>query len=140
MRGFPTQSADPRLYGAGLANFVFISDLGGTPLRTQSADAGTSVALNDASGRAFLQVSNIGAGNDRSAAVTRTFQYEDAGLPGRLLGITEQAAGDSACITERFVRGGNSADEQSHNLAGQLVSHYDPAGLLSTSSISLSGV
>ncbi|QOV62597.1 RHS repeat protein [Kosakonia pseudosacchari] len=139
-RGLPSQSADPRLYAAGLANFVFISDLGGTPLRTQSADAGTSVVLNDAAGRTVLQVSNIGAGNDRSATVTRAFQYEDASLPGRLLGITEQAAGDSAHVTERFIRGGNSADEQNHNLAGQLVGHYDPAGLLSTNSISLSGV
>ncbi|WBU50858.1 RHS repeat protein [Kosakonia pseudosacchari] len=135
VRGFPAQSADPRLAAAGLVNFGFISDLGGTPLRTQSADAGTSVALNDASGRAFLQVSNIGAGNDRSAAVTRTFQYEDASLPGRPLSVTGQGK-----ISERFVWAGNSADEQSHNLAGQLLGHYDPAGLLSTNSISLSGV
>ncbi|WP_086869245.1 RHS repeat protein [Kosakonia pseudosacchari] len=134
-RGLPSQSADPRLYAAGLANFSYLCDLNGTALRTQSADAGTSVALNDASGRAFLQVSNIGAGNDRSAAVTRTFQYEDASLPGRPLSVTGQGK-----ISERFVWAGNSADEQSHNLAGQLVSHYDPAGLLSTSSISLSGV
>ncbi|WP_228007837.1 RHS repeat domain-containing protein [Kosakonia pseudosacchari] len=134
-RGLPSQSVDPRLYAAGLANFSYLCDLNGTALRTQSADAGTSVALNDASGRAFLQVSNIGAGNDRSAAVTRTFQYEDAGLPGRPLSVTELGK-----ISERFVWAGNSADEQSHNLAGQLVSHYDPAGLLSTSSISLSGV
>jgi len=139
-RGLPSQSADPRLAAAGLANFVFISDLGGTPLRTQSADAGTTVVLNDAAGRIFLQVSNIGTGNERSAAVTRTFQYEDAGLPGRLLGITEQIAGDSARVTERFIWGDSSADEQSHNLAGQLVSHYDPAGLLATGSISLHGV
>ncbi|SCX37952.1 insecticidal toxin complex protein TccC, partial [Kosakonia sacchari] len=129
-RGLPSQSADPRLYAAGLANFSYLSDLNGTALRTQSADAGTSVALNDASGRVFLQVSNIGEGNERSAAVTRTFQYEDASLPGRLLGITEQAAGENARATERFVWGGHSADEQSHNLAGQPVSHYDPAGLL----------
>ncbi|WP_017456674.1 RHS repeat protein [Kosakonia sacchari] len=139
-RGLPSQSADPRLYAAGLANFSYLSDLNGTALRTQSADAGTSVALNDASGRVFLQVSNIGEGNERSAAVTRTFQYEDASLPGRLLGITEQAAGENARATERFVWGGHSADEQSHNLAGQPVSHYDPAGLLSTGSVSLSGV
>ncbi|PDO86784.1 hypothetical protein BK796_10035 [Kosakonia pseudosacchari] len=134
-RGFPAQSADPRLYAAGLVNFGFLSDLGGTPLRTQSADAGTTVVLNDAAGRTVLQVSNIGAGNDRSAAVTRTFQYEDASLPGRLLSVTEQGK-----ISERLVWAGNSADEQSHNLAGLLVSHYDPAGLLSTNSISLSGV
>ncbi|TCC01105.1 RHS repeat protein, partial [Kosakonia quasisacchari] len=139
-RGLPSQSADPRLYAAGLANFSYLHDLNGTPLRTQSADAGTSVALNDAAERAFLQISNIGAGNERSAAVIRTFQYEEADLPGRLLGITEQVAGDSAHVTERFIWGGASADEQSHNLAGQLVSHYDPAGLLSTGSVSLSGV
>ncbi|MFE4110409.1 RHS repeat protein [Kosakonia sp. YIM B13611] len=139
-RGQPSQSADPRLYAAGLVNFSYLHDLNGTPLRTQSADAGTTVALNDASGRAFLQVSNIGTGNDRSTTVTHTFQYEEAGLPGRLLGITEQIAGDSARITERFIWGGHSSDEQSHNLAGQLVSHYDPAGLLSMSSVSLNGV
>ncbi len=75
-RGLPSQSADPRLHAAGLVNFSFISDLGGTPLRTQSVDAGTTVVLNDAAGRIFLQVSNIGEGNERSAAVTRTFQYE----------------------------------------------------------------
>ncbi|NUL37444.1 RHS repeat domain-containing protein, partial [Kosakonia sacchari] len=139
-RALPSQSADPRLHAAGLANFSYLSDLNGTALRTQSADAGTSVALNDASGRVFLQVSNVGPGNERGAAVTRTFQYEDASLQGRLLGITEQAAGENARATERFVWGGHSADEQSHNLAGQPVSHYDPAGLLSTNSISLSGV
>ncbi|RCX04408.1 RHS repeat protein [Kosakonia sp. AG348] len=134
-RGLPSQSADPRLYAAGLANFSYVPDLNGAPLRTQSADAGTTIALNDASGRAFLQVSNIGSGNDRTAAVTRTFQYEDAGLPGRLLSITEQGK-----VSERFIWSGNSVDEQSHNLASQLVSHYDPAGLLSTTSISLNGV
>ena len=139
-RGLPSQSVDPRLYAAGRENFSYLSDLNGTPLRTQSADAGTMVALNDASGRTFLQVSNIGSGNDRSAAITRTFQYEEADLPGRLLGITEKVAGGSARVTERFARGGHSADEQSHNLAGQLVSHYDPAGLLSTTSLSLNGV
>ncbi|PDO87671.1 hypothetical protein BK797_05605, partial [Kosakonia sacchari] len=52
-RGLPSQSADPRLYAAGRENFSYLSDLNGAPLRTQSADAGTTVALNDASGRAF---------------------------------------------------------------------------------------
>lgn len=134
-RGFPSQSADPRLSASGLVNFVYLSDLNGTALCTQSADAGTTVALSDAAGRAILRVSNIGAENDRSAAVTRTFQYEPESLPGRLLSITEQGK-----ISERFVWGGVSSDEQSHNLADQLVSHYDPAGLLSTNSISLNGV
>ncbi|TCC09169.1 RHS repeat protein, partial [Kosakonia quasisacchari] len=35
-RGLPSQSADPRLYAAGLANFSYLHDLNGTPLRTQS--------------------------------------------------------------------------------------------------------
>lgn len=34
-RGFLTQSADPRLHGAGLMNFSYLTDLTGRILRTQ---------------------------------------------------------------------------------------------------------
>ncbi|PDO89182.1 RHS repeat protein [Kosakonia pseudosacchari] len=135
IRGFLAQSSDPRLYEAGLFNINYINDLNGVGLRIQSADAGTTIALNDSGDRPFLNISNVNSENDRSQAVTRTYQYEENSLPGRPLCITEQGK-----ISERFVWGGNSSDDQSHNLAGQLVSHYDPAGLLSTNSISLSGV
>lgn len=143
-RGFLTQSADPRLAEAGLANFTYRTDLCGGVLRTQGADNGITVSLNDVAGRPFIAVNNIGTADngtdDRRQAVTRTWQYEDASLAGRPLSITEQVNGESARITERFVYAGNTDAEKDLNLAGQLISHYDTAGLEQTNSIALTGV
>ncbi|EAW1744886.1 RHS repeat protein, partial [Salmonella enterica subsp. enterica] len=143
-RGYLTQRADPRLHDAGLANFTYLTDLAGNVLRTVSVDAGTTVALNDAAGRPFMTVSNIGTADDGtedlSQAVTRTWQYEDASLPGRPVSITEQLTCKVARITERFVWAGNSAEEKALNLAGQCISHYDTAGLVRTDSVALTGV
>lgn len=143
-RGFLTQSADPRLAEAGLANFTYRTDLRGGVLRTQGADNGITVSLNDVAGRPFIAVNNIGTADngtdDRRQAVTRTWQYENTSLAGRPLSITEQVNGESARITERFVYAGNTDAEKDRNLAGQLVSHYDTAGLEQTNSIALTGV
>lgn len=143
-RGFLTKSADPRLAEAGLANFTYRTDLCGSVLRTLGADNGITVSLNDVAGRPLITVSNIGTTDngtdDRSQAVTRTWQYEDASLAGRPLSITEQINGGAARITERFVYAGNTNAEKARNLAGQLVSHYDTAGLVQTDSIALTGV
>ncbi|QDL35694.1 RHS repeat protein (plasmid) [Serratia liquefaciens] len=143
-RGFLTQSADPRLHDAGLANFSYRTDLAGSVLRLQSVDSGTIITLNDAAGRPFIAVSNISTAGDgtedRSQAVTRTWQYENASLPGRPLSITEQVTGEAARITERFVYAGNTAEEKALNLAGACVSHYDTAGLAQTDSVALTGV
>ncbi|QHM72689.1 RHS repeat domain-containing protein [Mixta intestinalis] len=142
--GFLTQSADPRLHDARLANFTYLTDLAGNTLRTQGVDNGTFVSLNDAAGRPFITISNISTANngteDRSQAVTRTWQYENAKLPGRLMSVTEQVTGGIARITERFVYAGNSDVEKAMNLAGQCISHYDTAGLLQTDSVALTGV
>lgn len=137
--GFLAQSSDPRLYDAGLANVIYRSDLNGTVLYTQSVDAGITLALQDSAGRPLLNISGITSASDRSESTTQTWQYEGNTLPGRLLSITEQLPGENARIIERFIWGGNSADEQKYNLAGQCVSHYDTAGLLQTDSFSLNG-
>ncbi|EAS0543703.1 RHS repeat protein [Salmonella enterica] len=104
----------------------------GNVLRTHGVDNGITVALNDAAGRPFMTVSNIGTADDgtedASQAMTRTWQYEGVSLPGRPVGITEQVSGEAARITERFVWAGNSPEEKALNLAGQCVSHYDTAG------------
>lgn len=75
-RGFLTQSADPRLHDARLANFTYLTDLAGHVLRSQGVDNGITVSLNDAAGRPFIAVSNISITDngieDRSQAVTRT--------------------------------------------------------------------
>ncbi|WP_258041660.1 RHS repeat-associated core domain-containing protein [Citrobacter amalonaticus] len=142
--GFLTCSADQRLHDAGLANFTYITDLTGNVLRSHGVDNGITVALNDAAGRPFIAVSNISTTDDgseyRSQAVTRTWQYEDASLPGRPVSVTEQVAGKDVRITERFVWAGNSAEEKALNLVGQCISHYDTAGLVQTDSVALTGV
>ena len=131
-RGFLTQSADPRLHDAGLANLTCLTDLAGTVLQTESVDAGTSVSLHDVAGRPHLAVTSDG--------VVCTWQYETATLPGRPLYMTEQAAPDAPVrITERFVYAGNTQAEKDRNLAGQRVRHYDTAGLMQTNSIALTG-
>lgn len=144
IRGSLEQSADPRLHQSGKANFHYLTDLTGHVLRTQGVDNGTSVSLSDSAGRAFIAVSNISTAadgsEDSSQAVTRTWQYEEASLPGRPLSITEQVTGETACITERFVYANNTEAERAQNLAGQCISHYDTAGLALTNSIALTGV
>lgn len=143
-RGLLTQNADPRLSAAGLMNFSYQTDLAGSVLRSQGVDNGITVTLNDAAGRPFLAVSNISTAGDgtedTSQAVTRSWQYEDAELPGRPVSITEHVEGEPARITERFVYAGNSVEEKALNLDGQPVSHYDTAGLVQTDSIALTGV
>ncbi|WP_455872379.1 RHS repeat-associated core domain-containing protein [Serratia proteamaculans] len=143
-RGFLARSADPRLHAAGLANFRYLTGLAGHPLRTQSADSGTTVALNDAAGRPVMMVSNIHTDekgqDDPGQAVARTWQYEDADLPGRPISVTEQYADSVSRITERFVYAGTLPAEKALNLAGQCVSHYDTAGLVQTDNIALTGI
>ncbi|EML5381255.1 RHS repeat protein [Enterobacter bugandensis] len=143
-RGFLMRSADPRLHEGGLVNFSYLTDLGGSPLRTQSVDAGITITLNDAAGRPFISVSKISTADDgtedRSQAVTRTWQYENAGLPGRPVSVTEQVTGEAARITERFVYAGNSDAEKALNLVGACVSYYDTAGMMQTDSIAITGV
>ncbi|MFJ3073787.1 RHS repeat-associated core domain-containing protein [Pseudomonas sp. NPDC087029] len=142
-RGFMRHSSDPRLHAAGRLNFTWLTDLAGRPLCTQSADAGLSINLDDAAGRPLLAVARIAldeAGrHDRSEAVTRTWHYESADLPGRLLGISEQVNGLAACRLERLTYGANGEAQKAYNLAGQPCLHYDTAGLLSTHGYSLTG-
>ena len=142
-RGFLQQSADPRMQASGLSNFRYVTSLSGQVLRTESADAGTSLALNDAAGRPVVSISQIRTDNgqdDRSRAVTQTFRYEGADSAGRLLSIAEHSAGQSAQVTERFVYAGSSKAEKAKNLTGVCTHHYDPAGLMQTDSIALTGV
>lgn len=142
-RGALVQSTDPRLHKAGRINFTYLADLAGNSLRTEGVDNGTSVALSDAAGRPFVTVSNIvtrdDGTEDRSQAVIHTWQYEGAELPGRPLSVTEQATGEAARVTERFMYAANTAAEKALNLAGRCVSHYDAVGMTQTDSVALTG-
>ncbi|MDR0217366.1 MAG: RHS repeat protein [Enterobacteriaceae bacterium] len=143
--GFLTQSIDPRLSAlqqtnrAVKPNFTYRHSLSGAVLRTEGIDAGTSVTLNDIAGRTQLAVTGFND-DDRSSAVTHTWQYEDNSLPGRVLSLTEQTADGTSRITERFVWADNTQQVKDLNMAGQCVSHYETAGLVQTNSIALNGV
>ena len=142
-KGYMAHSSDPRLHASGRGNYAWLTDLAGTPVCTQSADAGVSINLQDAAGRPLLAVSRIALDEHgehvRSEAVTRTWHYENTHLPGRLLGISEQVNGHALCRLERLVYAGNSAAEKAYNLAGQASLHYHSAGLLHTHGLGLTG-
>ncbi|MGK9086241.1 hypothetical protein KXR64_20940 [Brucella intermedia] len=144
VRGFLAESADPRMREAGHTNFTYLANLAGNIVRTSGADNGTTVSLNDAAGRPFILISNIAiledGTEDRSQAVTKTWQYEDSEMPGRPVSVTEEVAGEVPRITERFVYAGCSDEEKAFNLAGQCVSHYDTAGVVRTDSVAVTGV
>ena len=136
-RGQLSQCIDPRVFELLQADSTLDPNLSnwfsltGTVLRTDSIDAGTCVTLNDSAGRSHSSVSATG--------VTRNWEYEDQNSPGRLLSISDQIGSADARITERFVWGSNSAAEQSLNLVGQCVAHYDTAGLNGVNSVGLTG-
>ncbi|MBC8954991.1 RHS repeat-associated core domain-containing protein [Xenorhabdus sp. PB62.4] len=138
LAGRLAHSIDPRLFDLQQTdntvnpNLIYDIALTGEVVRTRSVDAGNTLMLNDITGRPVLAINATG--------VTRTWQYEHETLPGRPLSITEQPAGETARITERFVWAGNTQAEKNSNLAGQCVCHYDTAGLNQTNSIALNGI
>lgn len=143
-RGYLKRSVDPRLQESGKTNFNYLTDLAGQVLRVQGVDNGTTVNFSDAEDRDFITISNLSTAangsEDSSQAVVRTWQYEEALLPGRPLSITEQVSGGTARITERFVYASNTEIEKAQNIAGQCIRHCDTIGLMQTDSISLTGV
>ncbi|MCG8291309.1 RHS repeat domain-containing protein [Pseudomonas entomophila] len=126
--GHPVESTDPRLPAP---NFTYQLSMTGKTLRTDSVDAGRSIALNDSAGRPLMHLS----AND----VARYHHYESAPLAGRPLSATESFAGATPRIAERFVWAGNDQAAKDHNLAGLPIRHYDTAGRLGTDSVALTG-
>ncbi|WP_342227216.1 RHS repeat domain-containing protein [Rickettsiella endosymbiont of Rhagonycha lignosa] len=123
-----THSIDPRFFELMQSNqsiqpnFVYCTALSGEVLRTESADSGTSMTLNDIAGRPMFSINALG--------ITQTYQYETDTQLGRLLSIHEQVKDKPARITERLVWAGNSQTEKNQNLVGQCIRHYDTAGLM----------
>ncbi|TYO83929.1 RHS repeat protein, partial [Pseudomonas sp. CK-NBRI-02] len=100
-------------------------------MRTQSVDAGTSLALSDVAGRPCLTLHNISADKD-DPPVTRTWQYEDASLPGRPLYVTEQVAGAPARVIERLLWADPtlSGDRLRHAGQGNALGPHQPGGVV----------
>jgi len=112
------------------SNFTYTTGLAGQPLCIDSIDAGSRITLNDITGAPHLEWDG-----DKTL---RRFEY-DADLH-RPVAVTEQVSDEAVQITERFVYGDNAdTDTADKNLIGQLVRHYDNAGLGAINSISLTG-
>lgn len=125
-QGRQRESFDPRRLAAGSAdpgpNMRWSYGLSGNVVREDSRDSGSSLILRDAQGR----VSLCRTGND----VIKRYRYQATTLPGRLLAIELQSSPNAASVVaERFVWGASGAEARSANVAGQLIRHYDGAGL-----------
>ncbi|WP_273826931.1 RHS repeat-associated core domain-containing protein [Providencia rettgeri] len=131
IQGYLVSLADPRLALSKISNMDCLYNLNGETLRTHGVDVGISVALNDIEGRLLF---SIDANETR-----RTCQYEANTTLGRPVSIMEKTKNGIPYTSEYFIYAGFSTTEQQANLAGACVHHYDPAGLLILSQVSLQG-
>ncbi|WP_129518503.1 SpvB/TcaC N-terminal domain-containing protein [Burkholderia stabilis] len=126
--GRMASGVDARLFSAGgTPNFRYAASLSGHVLRTAGVDAGTTVALADVDGRPVWS-------RDARGTVS-TFAYDALGRP---LSVTE-TAGDTTAVRDAWVYGEAEPDPALHNLRGQCVRRYDPAGRLAWPGFSLTG-
>jgi insecticidal toxin complex protein TccC len=104
--------------------------LSGQTLRSDSVDAGWSVKMYDAEGR--LKWSKDGRGSQRR------FEFDTL---GRAVAVFERVDGEDERAAERLIYGdnGNAQNPQGNNMCGQLVRHYDEAGLISSPGFTLLG-
>ncbi|MFZ3183892.1 MAG: RHS repeat-associated core domain-containing protein [Pseudomonas sp.] len=122
--GRPQSSIDARFMAAGQAvpNFQYHCSLSGQALHTQSVDAGDGWVLFDIEGRPCWQ---------RDARGTEQgYGYDPL---GRLSERRETLADGPEALRERLHYGDEPdavADPAQRNLRGQLLRHYDSAGLL----------
>jgi len=96
--------------------------LSGQSLRSDSVDAGWSVMLYDTEGQLAWAI-------DSRSTVTRT-EFDTLGRP---VAVFEQVDSEAERVSERFIYGDNDATTptpQNNNLRGQLIRHYDEAGLI----------
>lgn len=132
-----TQSMDQRLHGYQTAdptvrpNLSKVYTLTSSIVHTDSVDAGASIALQDAAGRQAMTCSATG--------LKRTWQYEQAPLPGRELALLEQFQTEAGRVVERIRWADASTTQRQANLAGQRSHHYHTAGLDQTNAMSIIG-
>jgi len=126
-------SIDARLFAARqldpavLPNFRYHTSLSGQVLLSQSQDAGRQVTLYD------VEAGPVWQGNSRGHA-TR-FEYDPL---HRLISVFERFDAERERVSERYVYGENQPSAAQFNSRGQLVRHYDTAGLNEVSRYTIS--
>lgn len=132
--GHPSSSIDPRLFAARqaddaiLPNFRYIPSLSGRVLRTLSQDAGPQITIHDIEGAPVWRKNGRGQ--------VQSWTYDALHRP---LELQERDATGSMRISERYVYGEAEPAASGDNTRGQLVRHYDTAGLNQMPSFSTSG-
>ncbi|WP_223518929.1 RHS repeat domain-containing protein [Pseudomonas sp. GL-B-19] len=127
-------SIDPRLFAAQqvdpavLPNFRYHNSLSGQVLLSQSQDAGQQVTLYD------IETGPVWQGNSRGHL--KRFEYDPQ---HRLSSVFEQDGTERERVSERYVYGENQANAVQSNSRGQLVRHYDTAGLNEVAHYSIGG-
>jgi insecticidal toxin complex protein TccC len=141
IHGNQVSSADPRLSQAGVKNFIVAHDLAGRPVRTHSADAGTSWILRNAVGNPIY-------GYD-CRLVAFTYDYDGLQRPTAVHVTRGKADNRSTTTLERTVYG-DSLDESRKpkppvkdpaacNLIGRPFIEYDEAGKVEFAAYDLAG-
>lgn len=121
-------SADPRLARAGKRSFERAWDLEGAQLRSWSADAGEQLTLEDCLGRVLL-------GRDARGWLI-LHSYDGVGRPVqiRVIGDGTDRVAERLIYADSLDASGQPAvpSAEASNLRGQVVRHYDGAGLAVT--------
>nr|WKF56136.1 putative deoxyribonuclease RhsA [Paraburkholderia busanensis] len=126
---------DPRLFATSAAkpNFSYWNSLSGRVLNTESADAGVDTMVYDVEGRAAWWQDGRGT--------QRRQDYDPLGRPVTRY-ETQQGCAERA--SERLIYGDSESDTGidpgDMNCRGQLIRHYDTAGLRERLSYSLQGL
>ncbi|WP_233236780.1 RHS repeat domain-containing protein [Bordetella sp. LUAb4] len=146
--GQATSSQDPRFFGSPALNLQYTPALSGQVLKTVSADAGTSKACADVAGR---PVWNLTQGRDAErqsdSNITVQWYYDALDRPvqrvrhtaeipggGPLGGVADiWCYGDYSGPSSTAYDLNNAADPRNANLRGQMLRHFDTAGLIDVS-------
>ncbi|WP_181902525.1 hypothetical protein [Chromobacterium violaceum] len=122
---------DPRLFSAGSTrpNFRYDLSLSGQTLSSASVDAGERYQLMDIEGRPCWSLDS--RGNQRQ------FHYDRLGRPSAVI---EQESGSAERVGQYWQYGEDTAaSSPGCNLRGQIVAHYDTAGVQRTTAYGLQG-
>jgi insecticidal toxin complex protein TccC len=120
---------DPRLQGTATANLHSIYSLSGTPLRTESVDAGLRCELLGLSGERLHSWDARGS--------EQQTEYDNQLRPVLL---QERTREQDWTTVGRLRYGSSSAEDAQHNRCGRLAQQYDTAGWVTLDDYAMAGV
>ncbi|WP_434701656.1 RHS repeat-associated core domain-containing protein [Pseudomonas sp. D1-36] len=120
---------DPRFHGTKTVNLHSIYSLSGTPLRTENIDAGLRCELPGLAGQRLHSWDARGS--------EQQTEYDSQLRPTL---IRERGPDQAWATVGRLRYASRSTEDALHNRCGQLVEHYDTAGLVTVDDFSLAGL